>query len=877
MRKHALLALSVCAFGVSGVAFAAATNHPGGGPNVSITSSPVSKSGLYTLTGRVGDDVAITHLSWSVNGEAEHALSPQDTFNVTITLKQGGNDILVKAIDKAGRKSSAMIVINFEPPIGPGMLATSAKGRAALRKLINKRMKFVREELAKEAPTPTTQSAGTSVKALNSSVSSLKKTLASLGASTAPGAKSTTDATGGKFFQLRDYKPPMLLITSGNGTYSTRYLLTGIVTDKTGIRTLSYVVGDGNPHVLKIHDGDFAATLALAHGANMITVLATDNAGQTSTAAVRVTASPFPVSHPAIYEAHKNPSRVKLNVKDTVAALSSPTSAERGVWSLLANLGIGVYTGHGVQVMPGSETGEKDFWLYAFEIQDLAKMAQQPAGHVSDLAKALNEWGFPIKPDQLVALYRDMFASRRAAFTARLFHAWHVPLGKNPRLTRLQAWLLLISLLPPNGSHTLFGHNDNENGFYRFASRIFHYLIPVAQAGTTSANQGKFHGNGAPSNYAMAAQYGAAAMDKVKDATFDELKKRGGSIEKLVDLNEKISKVAGFIGKIKDAATMVELYANIRIDMDVSPASVHMVHDTQYEEVGDKKVTITVTVNYDGPKPGSINYGVLSRVKLDLPKPGPLKDAGVRFRFDDFLKKHGYSYDPNWTNRTRLLTNSQGKAVIQYETKKERPREAQKSKYIAHGQGAVVAEVDLAGAAHQFFNPFASLEILSDFLDLYTMSYPITVTWHILPGRELDLRHLYESGELVTGRAYTCDGMHWKGSLKVKGSGDDYTLESSGKFQLVTNDRKGRTSVATKGDLRGEYKDLKFVDNLLMVLEITPDQKTARVILGSILNGRIFVSGASGIFASLYPTESYHASLKTILCNSRGKPSFVAN
>jgi hypothetical protein len=41
----------------------------------------------------------------------------------------------------------------------------------------------------------------------------------------------------------------------------------------------------------------------------------------------------------------RDPDQVRLSIAETAAALSDPKRAEDGVWSLLAQLGIGVYTG----------------------------------------------------------------------------------------------------------------------------------------------------------------------------------------------------------------------------------------------------------------------------------------------------------------------------------------------------------------------------------------------------------------------------------------------------------------------------------------------------------------------------------------------------
>lgn len=562
---------------------------------------------------------------------------------------------------------------------------------------------------------------------------------------------------------------------------------------------------------------------------------------------------------------HRRRSDVTLTASDTATALAAPAQADKGAWSLLANLGIGVYTPGGQQVMPGSEMSVDDFWLYDFEVPSLAKMAGQQGGHVSDLARALTAWGFSVKGPQLVRLYRAMFASQKDSFTAELFRRWKVSFTGDPQLTRLQAWLLLVSLLPPAGAKTLV--DDVTAGTGTGGAHPAAFVVPRAVTGSGPCANVK-GGGGVPSNYAVASKYGNAVVDGAKGATLATLAERDNTIGLLAKFNDFLGKAAGAIGLIKDAATFAAIYGYFTLSVDVSPSSVHMVHDTQGQSLGDNKVTITATVKYEGPKKnGHIDCGQLA--KLALPKPGPIKNAGIRFRVDDFLKQHGYVVYPSNQVQARLLTGSDGKVSIQYETKNERPRAAQKSKVTAKGQGVVTAEVDVAGAEGQFFNPFSSLEILFDLFDLSTITYPITVTWHVVAGKEIDLRHTYKSGEVVTGTAYTCNGTSWTGSLAVKGTIKGASVASSGKFKLTVDHGTGKTSVPTKGSFTASGHASPFTDNLMLMLTTSADNKTAQVTLGSVGDGRITLPVVgSGPFASLFPDETYGVTLKPHTCTS---------
>lgn len=831
----------------------------GGGQSlrISVTSPQVSYRNRYVLKGRVDSVSSIEKLVYSVDDGPEHELRPGNTFSQSMQLPGRITRIRLTAKNADGDTYSSQVTVLYM--LVPPDVAASM-GRVGGNATSQGQMDKLRHLLA-ESPPPRNTSAKTAQEGLAKMKGALAEMDQALGvdgsAVDTPSSKQTRDSDrAGGFPQLPEAplaSPPKLRIFSGNFAVSPSYLLRGTVDDKKELTRLVYTVNGSQPFAISTRKSYFSSLVPLGDADNTVVVTATNASGMASSRTIHVRVKSMDSMDAASWKKHRNPSQVRLSAAKTASDLTDPGKAQQGVWSLLANLGIGVYTGTGKQVMPGSETSEDDFWLYDFDVPGLARMANQPGGHVGDLSKALTKWGYPITSGELVGLYRDMFASRKDDFTPRLFRIWHIPLGDNPRLTRLQAWLLLVSLIPSNGGRIAYAQTERSHGADALATLLGRYLISEAHAGTPGAQGIKIQGDGSPSNYAVANHYFHEAVGDAKGALLNNMEKSNKTIEKLVKLNGKISDVAGFIGKVKDAATMVELYSYFTMDMDVNPPSVHMVHDTQYEYLGDEKVRITVTIRYQGPKPGTINHGVLSIIKLDLPKTGPIKDAGVRLRFDQFLIKHGYSYDPNWTNRTRMLTNAKGKVILDYETKNERPRAAQKMKTVASGQGFVTAEVDLAGAAHQFFNPFASFEILSDFLDMYTMRYPIIVSWHV-PPQEFTLQYTNQIGEKVTVKAHTCDGIHWRGHTTQNANWYDddgpHSIKSTGAFTLQEHHGIGKGVVPTSGEITGKY-GYKFVDNLRLSMDTMADHKTARISLLSVLDGYALLDGHKAPFASI--------------------------
>ncbi len=143
-----------------------------------------------------------------------------------------------------------------------------------------------------------------------------------------------------------------------------------------------------------------------------------------------------------------------MNIADSAAALTDPARAEEGVWSLLANLGIGVYTGDGTQIMPGSEQEEASFWLYDFEVPALANMAQGDPEPFDHYALKLEALGYEGGPQELLSLYHDVYAGYPDHPLVRILTSMGVDFNPGTTLTPLQEWLLLLdTFVPPNHSN----------------------------------------------------------------------------------------------------------------------------------------------------------------------------------------------------------------------------------------------------------------------------------------------------------------------------------------------------------------------------------------------------------------------------------------
>lgn len=145
------------------------------------------------------------------------------------------------------------------------------------------------------------------------------------------------------------------------------------------------------------------------------------------------------------------PSSLEASPEQAAAALLDPNRVEEGVWFLLRGLGIGVYTGDGLQVLAGSETGPQDFWIYDFEVPLMVRMAHEPSRPFSEFLPLLTELGMKSGLEQTLKQYKDVYAGNPTAYLIHLFAATGLLFEGDPQITPLQEWLLLLdTFLPPN-------------------------------------------------------------------------------------------------------------------------------------------------------------------------------------------------------------------------------------------------------------------------------------------------------------------------------------------------------------------------------------------------------------------------------------------
>ncbi|WP_155373655.1 hypothetical protein [Catellatospora vulcania] len=142
--------------------------------------------------------------------------------------------------------------------------------------------------------------------------------------------------------------------------------------------------------------------------------------------------------------------RPVLSPEQTAAALASPDPAERrrGAWSVLANLGVAVYTPAGEPVLAGVRPGADGVHVLLAQVDTLADMAGTAREPMLTFARRLSALGVRREPAELLELYRTAYWQARDRWLVRLFQARKVDFAGDgelgPSVDALSEWLLLL-------------------------------------------------------------------------------------------------------------------------------------------------------------------------------------------------------------------------------------------------------------------------------------------------------------------------------------------------------------------------------------------------------------------------------------------------
>ncbi|WP_144124406.1 hypothetical protein [Catellatospora sichuanensis] len=139
-----------------------------------------------------------------------------------------------------------------------------------------------------------------------------------------------------------------------------------------------------------------------------------------------------------------------LSPEETAAALAStdPVQRRRGAWSVLANLGVAVYTPAGEQVLAGVRPGVDGVHVLQAQVDTLAEMAGTAREPMLAFARRLSELGVRREPAVLLELYRTAYWQGRGSWLVRLLQARKVDFSGDgalgPSVDALSEWLILL-------------------------------------------------------------------------------------------------------------------------------------------------------------------------------------------------------------------------------------------------------------------------------------------------------------------------------------------------------------------------------------------------------------------------------------------------
>ena len=375
--------------------------------------------------------------------------------------------------------------------------------------------------------------------------------------------------------------------------------------------------------------------------------------------------------------------QIKLSPIETAEAIADPEKVGIGVWSLLANLGIGVYTSDGEQILAGSELSEHEFWLYDFELPLLAHMAQGGRRPFSMTTSRLTAVGFEGNSIDLIRTYRDTYALNSDKFLVQLFKAMDVNFRDGIELTPLQEWLLMLdTFVPANGSLV-------SKGGYLFS------VLPGREAFPVSAQ-------GVPCGFITGGQV---------QANWGIIQS-GSNIGAFLEAEAAYYAIHGML-----------LAQSAQATLEASPNSAHEGHGGPGDVI-DFTATVTMAFVPQNIPVGGTQCGVL--VNLDPPLIGPQQGVEIRWDIPEVLSEHGSVDTPEGG---ASLTDYQGQSKVQFQARQE----------DANGKGEEESKDGVVRASYNLHKHLANngyhdprmLYLIPESVPIYPPAF-VTIEWHEL-------------------------------------------------------------------------------------------------------------------------------------------------
>ncbi|MHB8870206.1 MAG: S-layer homology domain-containing protein [Thermoleophilia bacterium] len=332
---------------------------------------------------------------------------------------------------------------------------------------------------------------------------------------------------------------------------------------------------------------------------------------------------------------------VSLGAADTAAALADPARAEDGLWSLLANLHIGVYTPQGKQVMPGSETSSSDFYLFTFQLPVLTNAATELGPTTTELHERFVALGVEISEGDFLASLRQAYLEGNdGEFLPELFRAMGLKFEPGEQLTSLQALLIYIdALVPANGLDTFLPAGAVEGSALQALGGQTLTVLGACDA---------LRGDGADAGWGFVWQVGSILSEGIEKA---RTAAKWGS--------------GGFAALLDPIAALHALMVAIGTELEVTTTRT-AIHETHPGEEPQQAVyTASARFNSDLVPEDLISCAPLAG--FSVPPPGPVEGMGVEWQLDDPVLQHAtWRLEPATVGSvgSTALTNAEGKSVL---------------------------------------------------------------------------------------------------------------------------------------------------------------------------------------------------------------------
>ena len=307
-------------------------------PDVTITSpvdteSYITTNSIITLSGTAGDDIGLQQISWASSTGTSGTASGTASWSVSnIQLTEGQNVITVTATDAAGNQASDSLTVTYTPPDtqAPSVSITSpdtpsggtfqtADGSIAITGTAQDDRSVMQVSWTSGNASGTAD--GTT--AWTIPTVSLREGLNTITINAADAAGNVGSAELKVEYTVPDTTAPMVSITSPttSDTYtsgSTAMNLAGTASDNKGLSRIVWESATGQSGTASGTESWTISGIQLTEGQNLITVTATDIAGNTATDTITVTYTAPDTQAPTIAITSPTESSTFTSENDTV-------------------------------------------------------------------------------------------------------------------------------------------------------------------------------------------------------------------------------------------------------------------------------------------------------------------------------------------------------------------------------------------------------------------------------------------------------------------------------------------------------------------------------------------------------------------------------